>query len=270
MNVTLGVMTLVFRMCPLEEALERIARLGFEDVALLGQHGGRATIREDMTGEEVRAIRRVVDRLGFRVHMAFGGAVKPETVSPLRAKIARTGELGIPTFLLTGPRGQLAKDASAFRFLPGEREQYAGLLAELSEYARGVGVSLALKPHGGPAGTAPGLSELVETPGVGAVGVFYDPGNVRFYMGVRPEDDLPVIAPRTTGLCVKDHRGPMGANHFPTPGDGEVAWPAIFRILGGAGFRGPALIEMVPGEKPEEVERELARTRDYLAGVLGF
>ncbi len=131
-------------------------------------------------------------------------------------------------------------------------------------------MSLALKPHGGPTGTGPGLLEMVETPGAGEVGVFYDPGNLLYYTGVRPESDLPIIAPRTVGLCVKDHRGPVGSERVPTPGDGEVDWPAIFRTLGEAGFRGPSLIEPGARRKTGRGGAGLVRARDYLAGVPGL
>ncbi len=48
-------------------------------------------------------------------------------------------------------------------------------------------------------------------------------------------------------------------------GDGDIDHVAIFRALRDAGFSGPCLIERIDGlETPEEVDRELARGREYL------
>ena len=89
--------------------------------------------------------------------------------------------------------------------------------------------------------------------------------NVAYYEGVRPEPDLPQVADLVRAVCIKDHRGGQAVEDFPTPGDGDVDHVAIFRALRDAGFSGPCLIERIDGlETPEEVDRELARGREYL------
>lgn len=130
-------------------------------------------------------------------------------------------------------------------------------------------MTLVLKPHGGIAGTGEDLAAIVERIGSPAVRVCYDPGNVAYYEGVRPEPDLPGVADLVRAVCIKDHRGGQAVVDFPTPGDGDIDHVAIFRALRDANFVGPCLIERIDGlSTPEEVDRELARGRQYLERVV--
>jgi len=139
------------------------------------------------------------------------------------------------------------------------------MIAPAVRRAERRGVTILLKPHGGIAGTGMDLALLVERLGSPAVRVCYDPGNVRYYEGVRPEPDLPGVADLVRAVCIKDHRGGRANVDFPTPGDGEIDHVAIFRALDAVQFSGPCLIERIDGlSTPEETDRELARGRVYL------
>jgi L-ribulose-5-phosphate 3-epimerase len=127
------------------------------------------------------------------------------------------------------------------------------------------GVMILMKPHGGIAGTGADLAAIVERIGSPAVRVIYDPGNVAYYEGIKPEPDLPAVADLVRAVCIKDHRGGMANVDFPVPGEGEIDHVAIFRTLHAAGFSGPCLIERIDGlATPEETDRALARGREYL------
>jgi sugar phosphate isomerase/epimerase len=171
---------------------------------------------------------------------------------------------------MLGPRANLAQSGAeaALDFQPGECERFADALGQLRDYAAALGVKLAVKPHGGPTGKAAGLAQLVNTPAAAGVGVFYDPGNLLFYMGQNPEVDLPLVAKNVIGLCVKDHHGPVGAHDFPVPGTGDVNWERVFGILAQENFRGPALVEVLPGADPDEVENNLRAAITYLEEVI--
>lgn len=80
--------------------------------------------------------------------------------------------------------------------------------------------------------------------------------------------DLPLIADHMHGLCLKDHQGPRLQMDFPPPGEGSIDHAAMFRILAGAGFAGPVMIERVDGREDaaamafdEIVQRYRARGR---------
>ncbi len=63
---------------------------------------------------------------------------------------------------------------------------------------------------------------------------------------------------------VNDSKTPSGTIHVGSL-RGVIIHDAIVRALRDAGFSGPCLIERIDGlETPEEVDRELARGREYL------
>jgi len=140
--------------------------------------------------------------------------------------------------------------------------------APLARAAEQTNVLVVLKPHMGLTAAAWELADTLERIGSPAVRACYDAGNVHYYEGLEPEEDIKDIAGQTVALCVKDHRGPRGTNDFPTPGDGDVDHAAIFRALAGAGFAGPCVVELVKGSTVEEVDRELARAARYLQGIV--
>jgi len=191
----------------------------------------------------------------------------------LRQDVDTVAELGIP-FLLhipTSPKPSFAPEAREHfgeMVWFGRVERWFQLLVPAIRRAERRGVTIVLKPHGGIAGTGQDLALIVERLGSPAVRVCYDPGNVVYYEGVRPEADVSSVVDLVRAVCIKDHRGGRAELDFPTPGDGDIDHVAIFRALRDAGFSGPCLIERIDGlSTPEEVDRELARGRSYLEQV---
>src|SRR5437773_486910 len=68
----------------------------------------------------------------------------------------------------------------------------------------------------------------------------FDPGNLLYYAGERPEVALPKLAPLAVAMCIKDETGGNSPQRSVdvTPGDGDVDFPAIFQILMEHGFTG--------------------------------
>jgi sugar phosphate isomerase/epimerase len=146
-----------------------------------------------------------------------------------------------------------------------QAEDYLTALREVAPVAERLGVTVVLKPHMGVTGTGADLADLVRRVDHPHVRVCYDAGNVAYYEGLRPEEDVRDCAPWVRAVCVKDHRGPRGNADFPIPGEGEVDHPAVFRTLLAAGFAGPCLVERIDGlEGPPAVDAALRRARAFL------
>jgi sugar phosphate isomerase/epimerase len=187
-------------------------------------------------------------------------------------------ELGIPHLLVVpvSPAPKFPGEERPAGEHPGEMVWFTRVEAWLRSLepagaARGAarGVTILLKPHGGIAGTGEDLALLVERIGSPAVRVCYDPGNIVYYEGVRPEPDLPTVVDFVGAVCIKDHRGGRAVVDFPEPGDGQIDHLAIFRTLHAGGFDGPCLIERIDGlNSAEETDQALARGRAYLDGII--
>ena len=150
----------------------------------------------------------------------------------------------------------------------GLYDQFLQLMEEAAEYAKSEGIVVMMKPHGGVTATARGLVALMKRVQSDNLKVFYDPGNVLFYTGERPEDDFEELAPYVAGMSIKDETGGVKGSVDVTPGDGDVDFRALFTILRDHDFDGPCMIEQLGGGTIEEVHHEATRARDYLLGLL--
>lgn len=272
----LGAMTIPYARWTLDRALEGIAGAGFSQVGIVRPLTDGPFYPERATASDYAAFRARIERHGLTPALMFASRGQGDPAERLRDDVDRVAELGIP-YLLVIPISPAPK-------FPGERpadehpsemiwftrvEGWLRMIAPAVRRAERRGVTILLKPHGGIAGTGVDLALLVERLGSRAVRVCYDPGNISYYEGVRPEPDLPGVVDLVRAVCIKDHGGGRAVVDFPVPGDGEIDHTAIFRTLLAGGFDGPCLIERIDGlNSPEETDQALARGRGYLEGVI--
>jgi sugar phosphate isomerase/epimerase len=76
------------------------------------------------------------------------------------------------------------------------------------------------------------------------LGFNYDPGNVVYYAGADPLQDIHFALPRLVHFHFKDKIGGKGVFNFPPPGDGELDMVGLLGILEEAGYRGPLSAEV--------------------------
>ncbi len=272
----LGAMTLPYARWSFDRALEGIAGAGFRHVGLRPGHADGPLLGERPSTQEYAALRRRIEGHGLTPALLFASRGAGDPAERLRDDVDTIAELGIPHLLVipVSPAPKFPKERPV-----GERPSEMVWFARVEAWLRMVvpaarraerrGVTLLLKPHGGIAGTGEDLALLVERLGSPAVRVCYDPGNIAYYEGIRPEPDLPGVADLVRALCIKDHRGGQAVEDFPTPGDGEIDHAAIFRTLRDVGFDGPCLIERIDGlASPEDADRELTRGRAYLERII--
>jgi sugar phosphate isomerase/epimerase len=148
---------------------------------------------------------------------------------------------------------------------PQEVELFYAHMQEIIPYARERDVRIALETHGGMTGTAPDCLRTLERLRSDWVGINYDTANVIYYRGVRPEEDIPLIAPYVIHVHLKDKRGGLKVYDFPPLGEGNVDFASIVETLAAVGYAGPysAEIEMEKVDDPEQEDK-------IIAGILGF
>jgi sugar phosphate isomerase/epimerase len=152
---------------------------------------------------------------------------------------------------------------------PEHAERYFAVMRRAGPYAEQHGVTIALKPHGGLSTTGDDCLRAVQAVDHPAYRLCFDPGNLLHYAGQRPEAELPKLAPYVVAMCVKDQTGGIRGPVNVTPGDGDVDFPVVFRILNDHGFSGkPAIVETLGGATLDEVNHEARRAHTYLTQVL--
>jgi sugar phosphate isomerase/epimerase len=272
-RLQLGAHTLLYRAYPFERALEGIARAGFRNVGIWYGHAGERIVPPDASFGVQDRVRRRIESFGLRPRMTFAYPFVPEDApggegERLQRTVEIAAGLGAEFVISAGPSPYAGKT-----FGPRKRdmlflrqaEAYFAALRQVAPVAERLGVTVVLKPHMGVTGTGADLADLVERIGHPHVRVCYDAGNVAFYEGLEPERDVEDCARYVRAICVKDHRGPREQVDFPVPGQGDVDHAAVFRVLLGAGFAGPCLVERIDGlTGPETVDAALVAARAAL------
>lgn len=262
MEVKLGCMTRPYAKYSVERALEGIAKAGYRYTAFLGNHPDGGAYNLDTPIATTLALKKKMESFGLKPVTAWGSNPLQYGKDGMRRHVAIAQELGLEYLLLSSP--YISKSVKNPPTQEEVRNDFLSIIESVLPACEATNLRLDIKPHMGPYGTGSGLLELVTTLNHPCFGVSYDPGNIHYYEGLAPEEDLVPVASRVTSMCVKDHQGAQGNNSFPTPGDGDVQWPRIFSLLAQGGFRGFALIEVLTEENAEALDEAGARVRQRL------
>jgi L-ribulose-5-phosphate 3-epimerase len=226
----------------LEEALAGIAAAGFKSVELTSVPGWTEHVRRDAEVEEIAYVKQLLAQNGLEA-VSFSGhsdLVSEAGMAEFRKALKIANKLGI-RYATTSTGGH---DASSAGSLEEQRNKFMANIRPLADEAAALGIDICLETHGGLLATGVIAKQLVQDIGKPNIGINYDPGNVIFYGGVQPEDDIKGSADTVTHMHVKDQIGGKGVWHFPATGTGEVDFDTIFNELENAGFNGVCSVEV--------------------------
>jgi len=267
MACKVGCFTRLWRDVELEDALTRAARAGFKYVGVLGSKG---VPTPESPASEVRELKRMIEDNGLKFVTSWAHMPGTGDAEPFKRHLDIIAELGGVGQLMAGPWPYkkfpdelLPEDELAEKY-----RVFFDEVAQVMDYAAERNLELMLKPHTGLSATGKACVESVERVNHPNFRIWYDPGNVSFYEGVRPEGDIVQVAKYTSGMCVKDHKGARAEANFPTPGDGDVDWVRIFSTLKESGFDGPCIVEAVGAKTAEEADVQAVRVREFLTRTL--
>jgi sugar phosphate isomerase/epimerase len=146
---------------------------------------------------------------------------------------------------------------------PKQYENYYKVMAKAAPYAEERGIKLVLKPHGGGSGAAEEIERCIKEVKQPNFKIWYDAGNIIYYTGKDPIEQLKPIAEYVTGFCAKDcdkqtTKGQTG-DVWLEFGTGKVDFRGVFSELKRAGFNGPVMVECCKKGKTAEETTEGAR-----------
>ena len=250
----------------LEEALAGIAAAGFKSVELTSVPGWTEHVRRDASAEEIAHIKDLLRQHGLTaVSLAGHSDLVSETgIAEFRKALNIAQKLGI-SYVTTSTGGH---DASSGGSLEDQRNHFLSHIRPAADEAAAMGITICLETHGGLLASGMIAKKLIEDIGKENIGINYDPGNVIFYGGVRPEEDIQTSADAVKHMHCKDQIGGPGVWNFPQVGTGEVDFATIFAALDKAGFDGPVSIEIEFTGEPwpplDEVNRVVAESYKYV------
>ena len=245
-----------------DDALKQIKAAGYHTVGLLTRTKDEPFIGADASPEYLAKLKQRLASSGLATNM---GALRTRHNIPLdesrneaRTQIDNASALGI-TYLLS-----FGVDR------PEEYDHYYRVMSDAAAYAQERRIRLVMKPHGGGSGAAAEILAAIKAVQHANFKIWYDAGNIIYYTGKDPIEELKPIARHVTGFCAKDCGAPKGDVMIQF-GTGKVDFAAVFAELKSAGFDGPLMVECCKvGASAEEtmanaranrlfLEKELAR-----------
>jgi len=280
---------------PYEDAVRRIASLGFRDVELIAWN--RQALDEYYTPERIRDLRALLDDLGLRLSefVSTGGAMasavaeeRDGAVEYFKRFCAVARELGADTINTVAPvpfglRIPALKNlplsqvwtAEAPEGLDWQRgwDEFVETMQRIMVVVEDAGLRYAVEPH--PyryVSNVDGMLRLLDHVPSPALGINYDPSHTF------PCGDMPHLAVYRLGSrvfhCHFSDNDALTNAHW-RPGMGKIDWRALLKALHDTGYDGTLSIELedVPdvansqrGAGPR-FDDEMTRSRDYLLQV---
>lgn len=146
-------------------------------------------------------------------------------------------------------------------------EKYYQMMTDAADYAQSGGLKLVMKPHGGSSGTAEEIELTLRKVNRPNFKIWYDAGNIVYYDGKDPVEELKPIVQHVTGFCAKDCDHKRGDVTIAF-GTGKADFPGVFKVLKAGGFKGPIFVECAPGRTYAEVTAGARANREFLEKVI--
>lgn len=242
-----------------DAALAGVKRAGYRITGLLTVSKQDHFVRTSATPEYLETLKRKIADSGLRANMAslsFPESTPVEdAVNDVRKQIDNTKFLGIEFLLTFGVES------------PRSYEKYYATMRDAAAYAQERGVKLVMKPHGGGSGAAEEIMRCLDKVKHPNFKIWYDAGNIIYYTGKDPIEQLKPIARYVTGFCAKDCDRQKGEVWLEF-GKGKVDFHAVFSELKHAGFNGPVMVECcAKGKTADEMTANVRANRLFLEKV---
>ena len=87
---------------------------------------------------------------------------------------------------------------------PQSTTHYYKVMSDAAAYAQERRIKLVMKPHGGSSGASDEIVAVMKAVPHPNFKIWYDAGNIIYYTGKDPVEELKPIARHVTGFCAKD------------------------------------------------------------------
>ena len=217
-----------------DETLTQIKAAGYTTTGLLTRTKDEPFIGADATPEYLAALKQRLAGSGLKANM---GALRSrhsipldESIKEVRQQIANAEALALPYLLTFGVDK------------PEEYAHYYKVMRDAAAYAQERRIKLVMKPHGGGSGASDEIVAAMKAVQHPNFKIWYDAGNIIYYTGKNPVEELKPIARHVTGFCAKDCAA-LKSDVMIQFGTGTVDFAAVFGTLKAAGFDGPIMVE---------------------------
>jgi sugar phosphate isomerase/epimerase len=244
----------------MDVALRGIKEAGYDVVGLLTRMPDEPVIGPEATEPYLNELK---GRIATAKLAATMGALRLDEQAPLedsisngRRQIDHARALGLEWLLTFGVNNKAHYDT------------FYKTMADLADYSEERKIKLVMKPHGGASGASDEILRCIEKVNRPNFNIWYDAGNIIYYTGKDPIEELKPIVRHVTGFCAKDCHGPK-EDVMIQFGTGSVDFRGVFNELKKAGFHGPIFVEGCAGKSYEEITAGARANRVFLQTLLG-
>jgi sugar phosphate isomerase/epimerase len=243
-----------------DDTLRAIMAAGYQRMGLLTPTKQDPFIGQDATPEYLDGLKKQIAASGLKAIM---GSLRSrhdtplaETIESLHTQIDNAAFLGLGSVITFGTDNA------------DQVDHYLSSMADAAAYGQEKKVKVVMKPHGGSSGAAEEIVSSMKKVNHPNFKIWYDAGNIIYYTGKDPVEELKPIVQYVTGFCAKDCAAPK-SDVMIQFGTGKVDFKGVFKVLAGAGFNGPVMVECCAiGETPEATAANARANREFLERVL--
>ena len=243
-----------------DDTLRAITSAGYPSLGLLTPTKQDPFIGQEATPEYLDSLKKAIAASGLKATL---GSLRVRQDAPmadltrsLHAQIDNAAFLGLEWVITFGT------DRA------DQVDQYLTAMADAAAYAQDKKVKVVMKPHGGSSGASDEIVASVKKVNHPNFSIWYDAGNIIYYTGKDPVEELKPIVQHVTGFCAKDCAAPK-SDVMIQFGTGKVDFQGVFAVLKGAGFKGPIMVECCAiGYTPDATAANARANREFLEKVL--
>lgn len=246
--VQLSCMTYVYQHYNMERALEGISKAGFK-YAAIGLPHEKQHIPDENDPNAAADMKKLFEQYGVEPNMLIStkslSPAQPMELAIKRLDLAKS--LGIKEVFTLGTFGynKFPDEPRTPKEMAPLNKKFVDKVRLICHEAEKRELIISVKPHTGNTATANELKQLIQEINSPVFKVSYDPGNVRFYEGIDTVEDYKAIIDETVSFIAKDHQGARANNMFPVPGEGEVDFLSMFKLMKLRDYNGPVIVERV-------------------------
>jgi sugar phosphate isomerase/epimerase len=243
-----------------DEMLDGVVAAGYRLVGLQTPTPADPFVGPTATPDYLAALKKKIAAHGLTANV---GRLRTKDTAPftdatadIRQQVDNAKRLGLTQLIHTGP----AK--------PEQYDAWYRLMSYAAGYGAEAKIQMVIKPHGGATATAADLLVCIDRINHPNLGIWYDAGNIIYYTGKDPLQELEPIVSRVSTFTAKDCAS-KGSEVMIQFGKGTVDFAGIFRRLKKAGFKGPIMVESCAvGETAAQTTANATENRKFLEAVL--
>jgi len=239
--VKLGYSTWSTQKLPLEDTIRELARIGYDGVEIAVNPGWSGHV-DDLDAADRRRIRRVLNETGVELSALVSGH-RNQVAEPAEYEQGKQRYLRELDLALEWARPGLTPSMDVA--VGGTSAQWEELkhliverVGETVALAASRQIVVALEPHVGQAIDQPEkMLWVIEQVGSRYCRVNFDISHFEV-QGIPMEHSIPLMAPHTEHVHIKDERGLAPNHEFLIPGEGEFDYVKYLELMQKHGYRG--------------------------------